>query len=122
MEVGIVEEVRYKENKDKQNIFHFGLKFDIYFDDYFYREEKNGEKKRFDMNYGCMGSFNLSEPNNLRSQYLLGMGMFSTDTERLESLKKRLTEYLNVLNELNDETYNLKEKLANPFKEEKEDA
>ena len=116
MEVGIVKEVRYDENKDKWNVFHFGLDFHIYFDNYSYGEEN----ERFEMNYGSMGSFNLSEPNNLRSQYLLGMGVFSTDTERLESLKKRLTEYLNILNKWNDETYKLKEKLANPFKEEKE--
>ena len=116
MEVGIVKEVQYDENKDKWNVFHFGLDFHIYFDNYSYGEEN----KRFEMNYGCLGSFNLSEPNNLRSQYLLGMAMFSTDTERLESLRKRLTEYLNILNKWNDETYKLKEKLANPFKAEKE--
>lgn len=116
MEVGIVKEVQYDENKDKWNVFHFGLDFYVYFDNYFHGEEN----KRFEMNYGCLGSFNLSEPNNLRSQYLLGMAMFSTDTERLESLKKRLTEYLNTLNKWNDETYKLKEKLANPFKGEKE--
>lgn len=121
MKVGIVKEVRYDENKNKWNSFHFGLDFGIYFDNYFYREE-DGEIKRFEMNYGSMGSFNLSEPNNLRSQYLLGMGMFSTDRERLESLRKRLTEYVNVLNKWNDEAYKLKEKLANPFKEEKDNA
>lgn len=120
VEVGIVKEIQYDENKDKRNVFHFGLTFEVYFGNYFYREEGNGENKRFEMNYGCMGSFNLSEPNNLRSQYLLGMGMFSTDTERLESLRKRLTEYANILNGWTDETYKLKEKLANPLKAEKE--
>lgn len=117
MTVGIVKEVQSSENKDKWNVFHFGLTFDVYFDDYFCREEKN---KRFDMNYGCMGSFNILEPNNLRSQFLLGMGMFSTDTERLESLRKRLTEYLNTLNEWRKETSMLEEKLVNPLKVEKE--
>lgn len=122
MEIGIVKAVRYNSDNDKWNDFHFGLKFDIYFDNYFYREEENGENKRFEMNYGCMGAFNLLEANNLRSQYLLGMGMFSTNTERLESLKKRLTEYMNIIHEWNEETYRLKEKLANPFKVEKEAA
>lgn len=117
MAVGIVKEVQSSENKDTWNVFHFGLTFDIYFDDYFCRREKN---KRFDMNYGCMGSFNILEPNNLRSQFLLGMGMFSTDTERLKSLRKRLTEYLNILNEWRKETSMLEEKLANPLKVEKE--
>ena len=118
MTVGIVEKVQSsEENKDTWNVFHFGLTFDVYFDDYFCREEKN---KRFDMNYGCMGSFNILEPNNLRSQFLLGMGMFSTDIERLESLRKRLTEYLNTLNEWRKETSMLEEKLVNPLKVEKE--
>ena len=67
-----------------------------------------------------MGSFNLLEPDNLRSQFLLGMGMFSTNTEHLESLKKRLTEYFNILDEWMKEVSNLKEKLANPLKIEKE--
>jgi hypothetical protein len=48
------------------------------------------------------------------------MGMFSTDTERLESLRKRLTEYLNTLNEWRKETSMLEEKLVNPLKVEKE--
>ena len=122
MVVGIVEEVRYNENKDKWNDFYFGLTFDIYFENYFYREEEKGKNKSFEMNYGSMGSFNLSEPNNLRSQYLLGMGMFSTNIENLESLKKRLTEYLNTLNDWRKEAYRLQEKLANPFKVEKETA
>lgn len=118
MTVGIVEKVQSsEENKDTWNVFHFGLTFDVYFDDYFCREEKN---KRFDMNYVCLGSFDLSEPNNLRSQYLLGMGMFSTNIENLESLKKCLTEYLNTLNDWRKEACRLEEKLANPLKVEKE--
>lgn len=118
MTVGIVEKVQSsEENKDKWNVFHFGLTFDLYFDDYFHQEE---ESKRFEMNYGCLGSFDLLKPNNLRSQHLLGMGMFSTDTERLESLRKRLTEYLNTLNEWRKETSMLEEKLVNPLKVEKE--
>ena len=67
-----------------------------------------------------MGSFNLLEPDNLRSQFLLGMGIFSTNTEHLESLKKRLTEYYNMLYEWMKEVSNLEEKLANPLKIEKE--
>ena len=116
MEVGIVKEVRYDENKDKWNNFHFGLRFDVYF----YGEKENCENRLLKMNYGSMGSFNLLETDNLRSQFLLGMGMFSTNTEHLESLKKRLTEYFNLLDEWMKEVSNLKEKLANPLKIEKE--
>ena len=117
MEIGIVKEIRYNDNGDKWNDFHLGLDFDIYFDTYLYKEE---EDKRFEMNYGCMGSFNLLDTDNLRGQFLLGMGIFATDKERLESLKKRLTAYLNMLNEQREEENRLKEKLANPFKVEKE--
>lgn len=116
MEVGIVKEVRYDENKDKWNNFHFGLRFDVYF----YGEKENCENRLLKMNYGSMGSFNLLESNNLRSQFLLGMGMFSTNTEHLESLKKRLTEYYNMLYEWMKEVSNLEEKLANPLNIEKE--
>ena len=116
MEVGIVKEVRYDENKDKWNNFHFGLRFDVYF----YGEKENCENRLLKMNYGSMGSFNLLETDNLRSQFLLGMGMFSTNTEHLESLKKRLTEYFNLLDEWMKEVSNLEEKLANPLNIEKE--
>lgn len=116
MEVGIVKEVCYDENKDKWNDFHFGLKFDVYF----YGEKENCENRLLKMNYGSMGSFNLLESDNLRSQFLLGMGMFSSNTEHLESLKKRLTEYYNMLYEWMKEVSNLKEKLANPLNIEKE--
>ena len=116
MEVGIVKEVRCNKDKDKWNDFHFGLKFDVYL----YGENENCENMLLKMNYSSMGSFNLLEPDNLRSQFLLGMGMFSTNTEHLESLKKRLTEYFNILDEWMKEVSNLKEKLANPLKIEKE--
>ena len=116
MEVGIVKEVRCNEDKDKWNDFHFGLMFDVYF----YGEKENYENRLLKMNYGSMGSFNLLESNNLRSQFLLGMGMFSTNTEHLESLKKRLTEYYNMLYEWMKEVSNLEEKLANPLNIEKE--
>ena len=116
MEVGIVKEVRCNEDKDKWNDFHFGLNFDVYF----YGENENCENSLLKMNYSSMGSFNLLEPDNLRSQFLLGMGMFSTNTEHLESLKKRLTEYFNMLNEWMKEVSNLNGKLANPLKIEKE--
>lgn len=122
VEIGIVKEIRYDSDKNKWNDFYFGLKFEVYFVSYFDREEENGGNKRFEMNYGSNGLFDLSEPNNLRGQFLLGMGMFSTNTERLESFRKRLTEYLNMLNEWKEETYKLKEKLANPFRVEKEPA
>ena len=48
------------------------------------------------------------------------MGMFSTNTEHLESLKKRLSEYYNMLYEWMKEVSNLEEKLANPLNIEKE--
>ena len=116
MEVGIVKEVRCNKDKDKWNDFHFGLKFDVYF----YGEKENYENRLLKMNYGSMDSFNLLETDNLRSQFLLGMGMFSTNTEHLESLKKRLTEYYNMLYEWMKEVSNLEEKLANPLNIEKE--
>lgn len=118
MEVGIVKETHYDENKNKRNNFHFGLTFEVFFGGYFIGAEVGDKNTRFEMNYGCMSSFKLSESNNLRSQYLLGMGVFSTDTERLEHLRNRLTEYLNMLNKWDIEVAMLNDKLSNPFRVE----
>lgn len=106
-DIGIVETITdYGHRK-----FYFGHVFTLYYPTEYYH------KNRFEMNYGCMSSFDLLGENNLRGRYLLGMGKFSTDTERLTDLKTILTEYTNILREWSEEIYKLRGKLENPFDE-----
>ena len=85
IEIGIVENVA----ENKANHFYFGHTFNLYYNDYF-------QKDRFEMNYGCMGSFGLlngSKETDLRCQYILGMGKFSTNKEKLTELKNILVTF-----------------------------
>lgn len=69
--------------ENKANHFYFGHTFTLYYNDCF-------AKDRFEMNYGCMGSFGLldgSKESYLRCEYLLGMGKFATNNEKLAELK-----------------------------------
>ena len=79
IEIGMVEKVA----ENKANHFYFGHSFSLYYNDCF-------AKDRFEMNYGCMGSFALldgSKKSHLRCEYLLGMGKFAANKEKLAELK-----------------------------------
>lgn len=105
-EIGLVD--------SEKNDLIFGHTFTIYYGDMF------DKKKRLEMNYGCMGSFDLTEDNNTRSRYLLGMGLFSTNKEKLAELKSMLDTYANKMSVYDDEWDKLERVLRNPFQNEKE--
>lgn len=82
IEIGMVENIA----ENKANHFYFGHTFTLYYNDPL-------AKDRFEMNYGCMGSFGLldgSKESDLRCRYLLGMDKFSTNKEKLTELKNIL--------------------------------
>ena len=104
--IGLVKEV----DKDGLNKFHFGHTFDVLFS----KSYKEAELKSFDLNYGTMGKFSLLEVNSLRSQLLVGMGKFVSNSDYLAWLKGCLTEFVIKLRELEDELNSINYKLANP--------
>ena len=69
-------------NPERQGfIFEFGHSFNVYFDlDHF---GKPGP--RFEMNYGCLGSFDLFT-DTYRSEYLEGQGKFANNKKLLQDL------------------------------------
>jgi hypothetical protein len=111
IEIGMVEYVA----ENKANHFYFGHTFTLYYNDYF-------QKDRFEMNYGCMGSFGLlngSKESDLRCQYLLGMGKFSTDKEKLTELKNILVSFCKKEYEYSQTLDALRHNLKHPFDKKK---
>lgn len=88
--------------------FEFGHEFEISWDNDFY-----GNGKKFEMNYGTLGAFDL-ENNNLRPKYLLGMAMFCNDKNFLSELDKKFTEANEKLMEIRNEIDNVNKKLEKP--------
>ncbi len=81
-EIGIVKDVN-----DNVVNFVFGHTFTIHYGNLF--------EKKFEMNYGCLGSFDLLNDKALRPAYLMGMAKFANDKDRLN----RLHLYLKSLDE-----------------------
>ena len=111
IEIGMVEKVA----ENKANHFYFGHTFTLYYNDYF-------AKDRFEMNYGCMGSFGLlngSKESDLRCQYLLGMGKFSTNKEKLTELKNILLTFCKKEHKYNQTLDALRHNLKHPFDKKK---
>ena len=111
IQIGMVEKVA----ENKANHFYFGHTFTLYYNDYF-------AKDRFEMNYGCMGSFGLlngSKESDLRCQYLLGMGKFSTNKEKLTELKNILVTFCKKEYKYNQTLDVLRHNLKHPFDKKK---
>ena len=101
-EIGIVKDVN-----DGFVNFVFGHSFTIYHDDMF--------EKRFAMNYGCLGSFELLNDEVLRPKYLMGMATFANDKDRLLRLRlylKSVEEDIKGVEERMDKVSN---RLKHPF-------
>lgn len=73
-EIGIVKDVN-----DGFVNFVFGHSFTVYHDTMF--------DKRFEMNYGCLGPFDLLNDEVLRPKYLMGIATFANDKDRLVRLR-----------------------------------
>lgn len=111
IEIGMVENVA----ENKANHFYFGHTFKLYYNDYF-------QKDRFEMNYGCMGSFGLlngSKESDLRCQYILGMGKFSTNKEKLTELKNILDTFCKKEYKYSQTLDVLRHNLKHPFDKKK---
>ena len=111
IQIGMVENVA----ENKANHFYFGHTFTLYYNDYF-------TKDRFEMNYGCMGSFGLldgSKESDLRCQYLLGMGKFASNKEKLAELKNILADFCKREYNYSQRLDALRHNLKHPFDEKK---
>ena len=106
MEIGIVEEV-----KDGHAWFVFGHSFSVYYDTPIFHKDK----RKFQMNYGTMGSFDIFD-NPIRTKYVIGMGEFLRNTENLEILKSSLYNYVEELERIEDTLDKIGCELKNPFK------
>ena len=106
-EIGVINKDPEREGFD----FEFGHSFDIYFDlDHF---GKPGP--RFEMNYGCLGSFDLFE-DTYRSEYLEGQGRFANNKKLLKDLLDKMMD-IEKRNEVIENKINeIDEFLKNPNK------
>jgi len=90
-------------------VFEFGHSFDITYDkDSFYNPGV-----RFEMNYGCMGAFDLFE-DTYRSEYLEGQGKFANNKKLLKDLFDKIEDIENRNNELEKKMREIEKWLENP--------
>ena len=104
MHIGLV-----KERAVTYNNLHFGRDFSVRFANTWKIDDK------LEMNYPCIGSFNLFEEVSMVT-YLKGMGKFASDKEKLGELRNMLMDFALSLGEYTKEMERLKGKLENPFK------
>ena len=110
MEVAIVE--KYLEDGRPAGLF--GHEFEIYFG-YEWTLTKEGPKEyyRWEMNYGTMGTFNLSN-DSTRVRYIIGMGRFASDTEVVPQLKDYLHNMAQTLRRKDKAIDELEKEIKNP--------
>ena len=101
-EIGIVKDVN-----DGFVNFVFGHSFTIYHDTMF--------EKRFEMNYGCLGSFELLNDEVLRPKYLMGMATFANDKNRLPRLRLYLKSVGEDIKEVEKRMDKVSNRLKHPF-------
>lgn len=106
MEIGIINKV----NEEGYFDFHFCGYFNVYFSDYVC----DGGKFRFDVNYGTTGAFNPFE-NDIHRRFVVGMGKFLADIEKMNEIKHLTHEYVYQLQKLASKIYDLETELKNPF-------
>ena len=101
-EIGIVKDVN-----DGFVNFVFGHSFTIYHDTMF--------EKRFEMNYDCLGSFELMNDEVLRPKYLMGMATFANDKNRLPRLRLYLKSVGEDIKEVEKRMDKVSNRLKHPF-------
>lgn len=97
-EIGIVKDV-----KDGFVNFVFGHSFTIYHD------------TKFEMNYGCLGPFELLNDEVLRPKYIMGMATFANDKDRLLKLCLYLNSIGGDIEEMRKRMDKVSNKLKHPF-------
>lgn len=102
-EVGLVKEYR----EDGTGVAHFGHDFTVYFENDWF-----SKKFKWELNYGCMGSFELGQNMN-RAKFLMGLATFANSSVISGGFKEKMKEFTDKYDELKKEGYRLE-------KEEKE--
>ena len=96
-------------DKNRNFQFEFGHDFEIRYDNHPF-----GEDKRFTMNYGTLGSFDLNG-DEYRKKYILGMGTMANNDEFLNHVKTYLMILIDNYIKLEEKINNINDKLNNPF-------
>lgn len=104
VEIGLVKRI-----VDGYTYFHFGCSFTLS-----YGNMLEG-KKKFDLNYGSMGEFELFGEDNTRQQFLLGLGNFVSNKEKLTELRSILWKYVDKLTNIDRQIWNIEWELEDPF-------
>ena len=102
-EVGLVKE--YLENGTP--VAHFGHEFTVGFENDWLTEDF-----RWEMNYGCMGSFKLGKDEN-RTKFLVGLATFASSPIVSGCFKEKMKEFANEYDKLRKEGYRLEEEAKN---------
>ena len=89
--------------------FEFGHTFTIYWD-----LNNFGSGEKFEMNYGCLGAFDLNEAGT-RQKYLKGMGELASNKLFLDTIKKLFIETNKKNYELDKEARKLRDMLEKPL-------
>ena len=106
MKIGIVE--KYNEDGSIESEL-FGHSFDVYFGMEFFKKDVF----EWRMNYGTMGAFNI-DAENTRTQFIIGMGKFASDTTIIPQLKEKLQRMSGEFSILSKELSKTEEELRNP--------
>lgn len=101
-DIGIVKDIN-----DGYVNFVFGHSFTIYHDTMF--------EKRFEMNYGCLGPFELLNDEVLRPKYLMGMATFANDKDKLLRLRCYLKSVGEDIKGVRERMDKVSYKLNHPF-------
>ncbi len=89
--------------------YEFGHSFEVTYDkDCFYKPDA-----RFEMNYGCLGSFDLFK-DTYRSEYLEGQGRFANNKKLLKDLFDKIADVENRNTELEKKMKEIEKWLKNP--------
>ncbi len=108
MTVGIVE--KYDEEGNPKGLF--GHDFDIFYDiDWF-----NNKQYRWEMNYGTMGGFDLTEDNSTRIQHMVGIAKFASDKEKVPALRDYIHNMAKAIRTMDEEYWKLEQEVKNPKK------
>ena len=89
--------------------FEFGHTFTIY-----WNLNNFGSGEKFEMNYGCLGAFDLNEAGT-RQKYLKGMGELASNKLFLNAIKKLFIETNKKNYELDKEARKLRDMLEKPL-------
>jgi len=105
VEIGLI-----NRDPERNSSMQFGHEFTIYFDGYTFDKKT----PRFELNYGCLGCFDLFN-DKTRPLYLNGLATISNNKEWLQLLMAKFIEYTNKEHELSKFGDELNNKLKNPF-------